>query len=996
MLGRLPRLAWSTRAWRLSIVCLLLGVSVRASVPAAPEYFTRIWTTDDGLPHNNVNKVLQDTTGFMWFATNGGLARFDGHEFKEMRPPAEFRSLGFNIRGLAEERPGELALLSTGNCILRLTGQQWSVHPATPALLALGDTPVELHVDPRGNLWVVTFEGRLLRWSPDGSSRVYGPFKIRGGNRLARRFTFATDGEGHTWIGADSLLAMEQDGEMKQHELAPRDQLLIAPGRNGKIWVCTERQLQQLDHGRLTVVCDSVPWQDTRGTIRHLAEDRNGALWIASSRRGLFRFADGSVEPVSTPFASTAFVVEDREGNLWIATDGRGVGQLSAKAYRLFNTASGLPQEAVNTVSGDPANRVWIGYREGGLTAIAPDGLRLPASIGTESRIFSNVACADAQGRIWFGGMASGLWRRSGEGEALRKLPSPTIGLRVLFLAKNGDMWFAADGGQLGFYHDDALRLLTAADGFTPQEIRAIGEDDSGNFWFGGRSGELLRWDGRRVDSMRGFPRQQIHAILAEPSGLVWIGTPDGLVLKDGDRFSVLTQADGLVDDIIQGIVADDQGRLWFAARRGLFYAPRIELVAAAHGSGSISSHTLGRDQGLVGLSPTVDYQPNASKTRDGRLWFATAQGAVVVDPAQLPNDLPPPPVVVDEVRLDGRRRQGADASRFPSGQHRLEFRLAALSYTAPESVVLRHQLEGLDPRWVETGSDRVASYVNLPPRDYRLRVIARNSAGQWNETGATLAFTVVPAWWETLWFRTATVALLLAVTAGLARALARRRLKAKLRRLEQEHALEKERARIARDLHDELGAGLTEVGLMAYRLVGAAPPSLSPQLSGLAWRTRRLATELSGIVWTMGADNTSLDRLAIFLRRYAERLFRNTGTLCLVDGVGDIPAVPFRPDPQHHVLAAVKEALNNILMHAQATEARVEMRYAQATLELCISDNGSGFFVADPATHDGNGLRNILSRVDEIGGTVKIESTPGRGTRIILRIPCPPPENLS
>lgn len=994
MLGRLLHLAWSARAWRQSAACLLLGISIQSALTAAPEYFTRIWTTDDGLPHNNVTRVLQDATGFMWFATNGGLARFDGHEFKEMRPPAEFRSLGFNIRGLAEERPGELALLSTGTCILRLSGKQWSVHPATPALLALGDTPVELHVDPRGNLWVVTFEGRLLRWSPDGSSRVYGPFRIRGGNRVARRFTFATDADGRTWIGADSLLAMEQDGEMKQHELAPTNQVLIASGRNGKIWVCTERALQQLDHGRLTVVCDSVPWQDTRETIRHLAEDRDGALWLASSRRGLLRFADGRVEPVSTPFASTNFVAEDREGNLWVATDGRGIGQLSAKAYRLFNTVSGLPQESVNTVSGDPASRVWIAYREGGLTGIAPDGGRLSIDLGATPRIFSNVACADARGGLWFGGMASGLWRWSGDDAALLKLPSPAIGLRVLFLGRNGDMWFAADGGQLGFYHHDAVRLLTVADGFTSQEIRAIADDDAGNFWFGGRNGELLRWDGRRVEAMRGFPRQQIHAILAEASGLIWIGTPDGLVVKDGDRFSVLTQADGLADDIIQGIVADDEGRMWFAARRGLYYAPRVELVAAARGAGSISSHMLGRDQGLVGLSPTVDYQPNASKTRDGRLWFATAQGAVVVDPTQLPSDLPPPPVVVDEVWLDGRRWEGPDSSRFPSGRHRLEFRLAALSYTAPESVVLRHQLEGLDPQWVETGSDRVASYVNLPPRDYRLRVIACNSAGQWNEAGATLAFTVVPAWWETLWFRITAGALLLVLTAGLARALARRRLKAKLQRLEQEHALEKERARIARDLHDDLGAGLTEVGLLAYRLVGVAPPALSPQLSGLAWRTRRLATELSGIVWTMGADNTSLDRLAIFLRRYAERLFRNTGTLCLVDGVGDIPAVPFRPDPQHHVLAAVKEALNNILMHAQATEARIEMRYAHATFELCIADNGSGFLLADPVTHDGNGLRNILSRVDEIGGTVKIESAPGRGTRIVLRIPCPPRES--
>jgi signal transduction histidine kinase len=246
----------------------------------------------------------------------------------------------------------------------------------------------------------------------------------------------------------------------------------------------------------------------------------------------------------------------------------------------------------------------------------------------------------------------------------------------------------------------------------------------------------------------------------------------------------------------------------------------------------------------------------------------------------------------------------------------------------------------------------------------------------------------VVPAWWERWYFQVGVSVLLLGLTAWLARTFVQRRLESKLRRLEQEHALEKERTRIARDLHDDLGGSLTAVGLLADRLVKAAPPELTPQLSGLASLTKRLATDLSGIVWTMGASNSSLDRLAEFLRRYGERLFRNTGVNCVTHGVEKIPPVPLAPDPQHQLLAAAKEALTNILKHGRATEARIDLSYAGEVFEIRIVDNGTGFELDATAQRRGNGLRNMRSRLEEIGGSYQIVSAPGRGTQVILRFP--------
>ena len=982
------------RAWRQIIFgCLALGVVVCAAPPRPAEYFTRTWTTDDGLPHNSTSRVVQDEAGFMWFATVGGLARFDGREFRKIPVAGQTESLGFNIRGLARERPGTLLVIPTDGQLLRLTGSTTTVHPATTELIAAGDKPADLHVENSGAVWIGTFDGRLLRWQPDGATTWFGREQPLG--TRSKRFTFATDEADRTWVASDGLLAVFREGDWRRHEAAPAGPMLIAPGKDGAIWVCTAARLLRIEHGRLAPVCDGVPWENEFNSIRHVFEDSAGNVWISSSRRGLFRFADGRVERIATPYSSVSFVTEDREGNLWAATDS-GVVQLREKAFQLFNVASGLRQESVSAVGEDARGRMWLANRAGGLAAVGPDDPRPQPPAWPDAAVFANVVCADTRNRLWFGGGRDGLRRVALDAPAVpERLPAPAMNLHLLFAAKNGDMWFAAGGDQLGCYHDDHLRVFAAGDGFPPQSIRALAEDANGHIWLGGPGGSLFRWDGVRFqdfDAAPGWPRRPIHAITAGADGLLWICTAGGLIVKDGERFHVLTQAHGLADDILQQVLEDDQGRVWFASSRGFFHVTKAELLAVVRGGASrVTSHAFGRSQGLTSVTPTANYQPAAARTRDGRLWFATSQGAVVIDPERLPRDLPPPPVVIDEMRLDGQVLATSGAVRVPSGRHRLDFRFAALTYTTPDAVVVRHQLEGADAGWVESGSDRAANYSGLAPGNYRLRVIARNSTGQWNNDGATLSFTVVPAWWETMPARVGGLLLLVGASGWIARGVSQRRLKARLRRLEQEHALEKERVRIARDLHDDLGASLTEVGLLADRLVGTPATELAPQLAGLAWRTRRLATELSGIVWTMSPKNSTLDRLGEFIRQYAQRLFRATAIECLVRGVDNLPAAPLAPDPQHQLLATTKEALNNVLKHSRATQVTVALACEGDTFELVISDNGTGFAPADAGVSDGNGLRNMKARIGEIGGTLVIASAPGAGTRVTVRVPLHP-----
>ena len=973
----------------LALAVVASGSPARAIDARPTEYHTRTWTTDDGLPHNNVNAVLQDSTGFMWFGTAGGLARFDGREFREMNPPAEFRANGFNIRGVAEERPGVLVVVPAGNTVLRLSGAEWSVHPLNAALAPLGDPPVGVYGDSAGTVWVATASNRLVRWNAAQGAKVFG-----GTNGLASRahlVSLATDSAGRTWVNGDGLWVENRSAELVRVTGNIPESRLVGPGRNGRVWLIADRNVCALLDGKI-VSEFPLPATLSLNAIRSIYEDRSGAVWIASSRQGLYRLSDGQLARVAT-FLAVSLLTEDREGNIWVATDGNGIAELREKAYRLLNTAMGLPQNVVSSVAEDATHRVWLANRSGGLFYVGADLQPYPIEL-TGPRMFANVVCADAQNQIWFGGGRNGLSRWTPGTDRLERLPTPVENLHILFRASDGSMWFASDAGDVGYYLDGEPHLADR-ERFRSQLLRAIAEDADGSIWLGGRGAQLLRTHVGAVDRCEiapGFPHVPIDAICAD-GGKLWIGTPAGLILKEGDRYQVLTAANGLADDIVQGILDDGLGFLWFTSRRGLFYIAKSDLLATAHNPAHrVESHRLGPNQGLIGVTPTPNYCPTSLRSQDGLLWFATAQGAIVVDPARLPHDLPPPPVLIDAVKLDGT--QVAKASlRIPSGRHRLEFRFAALSYTAPEGVALRHRLESIDQQWIDTPVDRTATYTNLTPGNYTLHVIARNSSGTWNDIGATLAFVVVPAWWETLTFRISAGIFMIGFVATVARTIVQRRLQHRLQQLEQQHALEKERSRIARDLHDELGAGLTEVGLLADRLVVAAPDNLGRQLSGLAWRTRRLATDLSGIVWTMNAQHSSLDHLAVFLRRYAERLFRNTGTRCSVHGVDGIPAVPLPPDVQHHLLAVTKEALNNILKHAAATEAIVRLQYTDGRFELRISDNGVGCTLDPTSATDGNGLRNMRARIAEIGGTFEISGTPGSGTEVQFRVPLPAPK---
>jgi signal transduction histidine kinase/streptogramin lyase len=935
-------------------------------------FYARTWTTDDGLPHNDVTHILQDRAGYIWLATLGGLTRFDGREFKTFDLPWDLQLRGYNIRGLAEEADSTLLLVIPNGDVVRLHDGAFSVHPITDSLKGL--SPVDVYCDAEGAVWVGTEEGVLVRWQ-HGQTATFG--KGEGIDRRSPAFSFATDRRGRTWIGTGGFLGCYSGGALVPFGRRLGSTILIAAARTGGIWILADSHLSRLDDGELTAVLSAPDQLSPASLPRHVFEDRDHSVWISTGLKGLYRFAQGKLDRVAGLDDFTRAVAEDREGDIWVGTEGGGVSMLRQNFFSLYDDRAGLPAKTSGAVCVDPAGDVWFANRQGGVVRRHGGLFQAPPGTG---KLFVNTVCPDHEGGLWVGG-SQGLYHLPAD-PALppREFPLASMDIRTLFCARNGDLWFASSLGAVGLIRGGRCRMLSAGDGY--EAVRggtAIAEDRTGAIWIGTGSGSLWKiLDGRpsRVDFPAEIPVVPIHTLYTDSSGLLWIGTANGLVLHDGGGFRRFTEAEGLFDRIIFQIEEDNLGYLWLGSRHGLYRVSRESLLALARGAADhVSSMAIGKEDGLPATSMIVNGQPLSWKDSAGILWFATLHGVLAVDPTKIAVPSAHPPVLVEQTLLDGRAQDMSLPIRVPGGRHRLEFQFAVLSFAAAEKIHLRHQLVGIDPGWVETGAARTASYSSLPPGKYRLRVTTDGAGGG-------LDFVVAPAWWQTIWARAGGAILLIGCAGWAFSRYAHWRLQRELERLKREHAVEDERARIARDLHDELGGSLTRIAFGAdqlkRRLIGSEAHPLLEQLND---RIRRHASDLQRIIWVESAKNDSLDRLAFLIARFGQDYFHDSRVECIVRIADPIPPARIQPEVQHNLIAVAKEAFNNVLKHAHATEVVITARFHESAFELAIKDNGIGFVSVAGEDFEHNGFSNMRARIAEIGGKLEIRGEPGAGT---------------
>jgi ligand-binding sensor domain-containing protein/signal transduction histidine kinase len=952
----------------------------------------RVWQREQGLPQNFVRALAQTKDGYVWVGSDAGVSRFDGARFVSFGLPEGFQA--GSVQTMLGDKQGALWIGSVARGLGRWQNGKFTAFTTQTGLPS--DTVNALAEDNSGRLWIGTDAGLIV--CQDGVLKTPPNTEILGGKSITSLFS---DAHGTIWIGAKGAgLFSLAGGQLLAVHDSVFDNLLQNPhcllvDHEGRLWVgagedsVLYREGNQWRPYRL-------PHHLARHWVSALAEDPEGTVWAGSKSEGLFQFKHGKLMAVNASSGLSDNLVEallvDQEGKLWVGTH-EGLNRLQPRDVSVLSYNEGLGHGAVQGLAEVTPGVVWASKSSEGLYLWDGRYFSPLSTAGiTPEEYPAGALLMTLDGSCWMGGARGLLQFKNARGASPDSgLPSLTnLDITALAQDAQGKLWVGTRQGQLWSLSSNRQWI---AQGQRPlgHAITALALDASGTIWVGTAGDGLFSLTGSGGDhwtKRSGWLSDWIRTLYLDPDNTLWIGTGGGGLsrLQQG-RVATFTTREGLPDNTVSQILEDDTHNLWLGGDRGIVCVSKHELEGvAAQKIAAVYPRVYGRTEGMLSEECISGFFPISLKTKSGQLWFPTQDGIVVVDPRHPSINAPAPAVVLEETLVDGVP-VAADSLRLAPGKHRIEFRYTGINFDAPERVRFRYRLESLDSDWVEAGTGRVAPYSYVPPGHYQFHVMACNSDGVWNSLGASVALVALPHVWQEWWFLCLIALGLVGSAGGVLRVVVKRKMHHRLAQLERERVLERERARIAQDLHDDLGSSLTRISLLSglAREDKDNASQVEAHVNKISQSAAQTLRALEEIVWAIRPGSDSLQSLVEYIAHFANELFEGDGVRCRLDLPADLPARPLPPEMRHNIFLVVKEALTNSLKHSRAHEVQVRANVVGDSLQIVVQDDGLGFDILRQSR--GQGLGNMRRRAEAMGGHVCIESESGQGTTVTLRL---------
>ncbi len=992
------------------------------------QFGKQTWRSDSGLPQNTVHSVLQTQDGFLWIATEAGLVRFDGLSFRLYNTENTVQLHSDIISTLKQDSSGALWISTTGGLLRR---SREGVFTSFTVSDGLPSNSVSAMIAPHsGGVLAMTAAG-LAYLRGDRFEKVAGTDDVQvmeGGSNFAEdeseriwiaggRNIFNLDAHGSiaatipidqeigevralAVVNADEVCIGGRNGvevfqKSERLRLTIRDglpsndvQTMLADGTGG-LWVGTSRGLAHWSGGRMTVVEASVGFAGA--FIERLYRDREGALWVATNR-GIARVVDGHAELVTRRSRLTGVlsIFEDREGSVWFGTDNAGLTVMREQAFSTVTEQDGLTAGPVRALFQDSAGTIWIGTNGGGLDRI--DGGEVSA-VATHPALSSEVILSLAQtgADLWVG-TPNGLNRvRNGRVRVFTTQDGLADDfVRSLYADRDGSLWIGTRNG-LSHLVNGAFTSYSRMDGLGSDLIGTMLRSRAGDLWIGTLGG-LSRLSGNGFSNFTtkdGMGSDAVTSLLEDGAGTLWIGTQDGGLSRGRQgKFTALPPTRTGVPQTVFGMLEDATGDLWLSSRRGIYRVSTSALNAfATKGKGEITARVFGVADGMRMSEGSSGGHPAAWRMGDGSLWFATLDGAAFVNPGLIARNGVPPQTAIEQILLQDRpvdmtQMTPGQTLALPAGERRMEVQYAGLSFVAPQKVRYRYKLDGFDKEWVEAGSRREAFYTNLPPGRYRFLVVSSNNDGVWSAEPTGFDLRVRPTLLQTRWF----YRLLILGLGALGFVVYRWRVVS----VEAQYkAVLGERGRIAREIHDTLAQGYVAISVqleVTARLLQTSTDAALKQLEETKELVRGSLAEARSSIWNLRAQGEA-ETLPSLLAAVTESRSGVGGPALRLEVKGTYRPVSSRVEKE--ILRVTQEAVTNAVRHAGAGHIVVVLRYDASTVRLEVIDDGKGFAESsrDLSGSGHFGLQGMRERAARIGATLKIESVPGKGTRIDLQI---------
>ena len=933
------------------------------------------WQVKDGLPGDSIRAFAQTGDGQLWIAALGGVARYDGIRFTRLDVPAQWVSAASDVAILVAARDGSVWGGSARHPPLQFRGNTISLAGAREAL-SNDDLAFAMAEDGRGQLWMAGTRG-LFRFADGGLiTHAVADFDAR------RPTALVVDRSGTVWLGTDRGLYSVAGDRLVPHPRVPEGSAVQAlhEDRRHVFWIAAGDGLLAIDGDRVTTYREGLP----HGPFSQITDDEDGNVWLGSGE-GLVRIRNGQVAVFTVkdglPENDVTALLVDREGTLWAGTRNGGIAQFTDRTLDTQGLPPGLDTLEVQSVCEDAERAMWFGthghgvlrWKDGRATTYGPrDGLPGDSV---------NAVVPGRDGVVWIG-TTGGLRRWRGG-----KIDDPGIWPRIvvsLYLDPRGQLWIGGNG-ELGRWDGGKLELF-GADRGVPRQVRVMTAEPDGTMWISGMGG-LARLEGDRFvrpSPLRDQKIGPVRSLLTDRGGAIWLSSERaGLFRVRNGKVFLYDGARGLDSDMIYQLSEDDAGDLWIGTNKSILRATRPSLEAVAEGRRAglevVSFETTDRRAGVVASQLK---QPSAWKARDGRLWYVTRQGAVVIDPRKVRTNVTAPPVAVESVIADGQPvALGVGERRFGPGLRTLELHYAARTLLEPSKVRYRYRLEGLDPKWVEMGDRRVVTFGNLGAGSYRFRVQASNADRVWYERGANYSFVIAPPLYRRPWVYVVAGLLLLPLSVLVHRA--------RMARLHARYVVMfAERSRVARELHDTLLQGMSAVNMQLNSIrarLSDGPEGPRRELELVQETVTRCLEETRRVLWDLRERGASGGDLGAALTRFARRATQGTAAACEVRVEGSAAHLPHAVEDQ--LFRMGQEAVTNAVKHANAKRIEVVLNYSAERVTLTISDDGRGFDPAAAADPDHFGLVGLHERAAAIDATLDLRSTPGGGTTVEVAV---------
>jgi signal transduction histidine kinase/ligand-binding sensor domain-containing protein len=960
------------------------------------------WTFKEGAPADVV-ALAQTKDGFLWLGSSEGLFRFDGTRFEPYSSPFGDRLLSSNIYSLFAPLSGGLWIgyTSSGGFSFLDKGRM-TTYPIETG------TVIRFAQNRDGIVWAITNAG-LWRFDRSAWQHVGLEWNAPSGHMMDLGF----DSEGTLWalvgnFGAPKQLIYLTPGTRHFKTAASNLAVEVFTWRPDRTVLTTPMAPGTAGAGQGSAEEPFAAYPITSKNLQIV--DRNNSVWVSPTGTTVVvrvpnaNLVDdpnivslaGSETYDINPYRMAELV--DREGNIWFG-DSRGL-------HRLFYTPfikQKLPSDTLGSdfaAVGDEEGAVWISFNSG--NTLEADLFHVVGS-KVERRlpqVTSSFAYRAPDKTFWFSGNGC-LWHLVGQDFIRVSLPPETVNqsefLQTIAEDPQGGVWVSFGRG--GLY-----RLANAT--WTPfagrtdlpktGRIMVAFTDSLGRVWFGNVNGLLAVLDGDRVRVYRPGDELQVGNITAiyGRGPKIWVGGEFGLEQFDEGRFHKIAALDDQWLHGITGIVETREGDLWINAISGIFHIRKAEISEAVKNPAyRVKGEHFDRREGLSGIPSQVHPLTTAIEGSDGRLWFTLRNEVVWLDPkAYSEKRTVPPPITIQSISADDKGYTPDSRLSFPAHTSSVQISYTAVSLSDPEAIRFRYKLQEMDKDWHEAVAATPVTYRNLPPGSYHFSVEASDTNGVWSGQPANGAFAMLPAFYQTLWFRSLCVLLILATLAGL--------YQLRLRQLAQQYSLRleervSERTRIARELHDTLlqsFQGLLLRFQTAYALFETRPAEAKEVLARSIDQTARAITEGREAVQGLRASTLERNDLANAITTLGGEIMAETGGNATVGLQVDVEGAPrsLHPIVRDEIYRIASEALRNAFRYGDATQIEVELRYDDRQFRLRVRDNGKGIdsnLVAEGrAGHFG--LHGMRERAKLIGGKLTVWTAPYSGTEIELNVP--------